>query len=223
MAKISDEEKKDHLNYLKTIRDGAVSNPNPIDHLSMLACQHRDQSVQKAAITGLSKYADNSEAMLGIANRLLDTWGMTTISHLIRILTKLVDHGGLILLSSTLFYDDRFIFEKVEAIKKALQPATDQQSLHQIEKLAQSEDLLGNSDLANKWMQLLIDVNNLDIKEGAVWGSQYEGVFGQQGRVFVECPYAEVSRAMKYVESRIPGLDALYSERLIRKRDAKSS
>jgi hypothetical protein len=144
---------------------------------------------------------------------------MTTISHLIRILTNLGDHGGLILLSSTLFYDNRFIFEKVEAIKKTLGKAGYLQDLRKIEKLTHSEDLSEDPQLANSWMKTLLDVNNLDIKEGAIWGSQYEGVAGPQGRVFVECPYEEVSRAMKYVESRIPGLNELYSKRLSRKRD----
>jgi len=79
-----------------------------------------------------------------------------------------------------------------------------------------------DSQLANEWMKILLDVNNLDIKEGWVWGSQYEGFVGWQGRVFIECPYDEVSRAVKYVESRVPGLDEIYSKRLRRKRDAKS-
>ena len=188
----------------------------------MLACQDRDQSIQKAAITGLVKYADNSKAMLGLANRLLDSWGLTTISHLIRILTKLVDHGGLILLSSTLFYDNRLIFEKVEALKKILEKGGDQHGLHQIEKLGPLEDFR-DPQLVNQWMKVLLGMNNPDIREGAIWGSQYEGDLGWQGRVLIECPYEEVSRALKYIESRIPGLDDLYSNRLRRKRDAKSS
>jgi hypothetical protein len=223
MAALSDIQKQQRRDYLKKLRDGSLDNPNPIDYLAMLACQNGDQAVQKAAITGLSKYGDNPKAMLGLASRLLDLWGMNTISHLIRLLTKLVEHGGIILLSSTLFYDNRFIFEKVEAIKEVLSKSGDQQSLQQIEKLEHSEGLLEDPQLANEWMKILRQVNNLDIREGVIWGSQYEGVAGPQGRVFVECPYAEVSRAGKYVESRIPGLDELYSKRLSRKIDMKSS
>lgn len=175
--------------------------------------------MQKAAITGLSRHANNPKALLGIAMRLLDSWGCGTMNHVIGILPKLADQGGLILLSSTLFYDNRFIYEKVMAIKKVLEKSGDEEDLRKMEELVKIGNYFEDPGLVNEWMKVIAEMKNPDIREGAIFGSQYEGTLRWQGEVLKKWPSDELSRAISYVNTRIPGLDDLYNRKMRRKPD----
>lgn len=217
MGQLPGIEKHKRFECLKKLREGALNESDPIGHLTALACEYGDQTVQKAAVTGLSKHANNPKALLGMAMRLLDSWGCGTINHIIGILPKLADHGGLILLGSTLFYDNRFIYDKVTAIKKALEKCGDKRTLLRMEMLDHMGNLFQDPKSVNEWMKVLVDLSNLDVREGAIFGSQYEGIVGWQAKALVKRPSIEVSRATNYVESRIPGLEDLYKGKMPRK------
>jgi hypothetical protein len=93
---------------LTRLREGLQGDPSPIASLAKSACESHDQAIQKASLAGLAQYG-TSEAVLVVARRLLDSWGVGAITRCIHICGNLPDQGGLILLSATLFYDDRFI------------------------------------------------------------------------------------------------------------------
>jgi hypothetical protein len=217
--KLTGAEKQKQLKYLMKLREGALDNDDPIGYLTSLACEYGDQPVQKAAITGLSKYANKPKALLGIAMRLLDSWGCGTINHVIGILSKLADQGGLIPLSSTLFYDNRFIYDKVMAIKKVLQKGGDEQDLLKMEELEKVGNYFVELGSVNEWMKIIVEMKNPDISEGAIFGSQYEGLFGGQGNVLRKWPPDELSRAIDFVNTRIPGLEDLYNKKMRKKVD----
>jgi len=63
MNRLTGAEKQKRQEYLIELRNGAVDKPDPIGYLTSLACDDGDQSVQKAAITGLSHYANNPRAI----------------------------------------------------------------------------------------------------------------------------------------------------------------
>ena len=66
-------EKKELKFYLKYLRDGALEEKDPIITLSQLANEYGEQTIQKAAITGLSKHR-SPRSTLALAKRLLNNW-----------------------------------------------------------------------------------------------------------------------------------------------------
>jgi hypothetical protein len=204
---------------LKALRSGLPGEPAAIQILARLASQGHDQTLQKAAITGLSKH-DTPDAMLGIARRLLNTWGVGAIRHCIGACRKTPKKGGLLLLSSTLFYDNRFIAEKLEGIGRALAELGDEFSLKQLRALDDISELYRCPSHVNTWRTTLKRVANADVREGVVFGSQFEGPWGWQGRVVPEYKPGTVAVAVKYVESRLPGLGRVFEESLDRTADS---
>ena len=211
-------DKKEKSEFLRWCRNGAPNNNDPVTYLTFLANETHDQSIQNAAITGLTKH-NHPTAVLGIANRLLNNWGMRTIKHTINQLTKLKDQGGLILLSATFFYDNRFFHEKLEAIKKILGNNNNMQGDMKLSNnFVDFGELFREPKLVNKWMKVFKRFKNNDIKEGAIWGSQYKGLFGYQSHLLEKCSDAELLKATYYIEKRIPGLDELFCKHLAKKR-----
>jgi hypothetical protein len=201
---------------MKSLRDGLPDEPDAIATLTQVACEYGDQAVQKAAIGGLAKHG-TPEAVAGIAQRLLDSWGMGVITCCIKACGRMADHGGLLILAATLFQDNRFIGEKLEVIKKVLQKGGDQQSLDQLDRLGDEAVLFREPKLVNGWLEAIREVANLDVKHGATFGSQYDSICGWQANVMAVRPENEVSQANAYVDSRIPGLQALFDSKLTRK------
>lgn len=214
---IFDLEKREHRKYLNQLKDGDLKNSNAIEQLTSLARGYGDQAVQRSAITGLSKHASNPKAILGIADRLLNNWGMSVIQHTIKTSARLIDYGGLILLSSTLFYDNRFISAKLDEIKKSLAKIGNDDAILELNSLGDEAELHREPSKVNRWMSILSKVSHPDIREGAIFGSQYEGLAGWQSHVLEICSSNKVSKACIYVESRIPGLVKLYNRQLRRK------
>ena len=208
-----DLDKRKQREYLRYLREGALSESLPIDKLANLACSRHDQIVQRAALTGLSKHSDPA-ATLAIAKRLLDSWGKTTLSHCIKICTKMADRGGLILLSATLFYDDRLIHEKLNSLKKTLHDIRYSASIKILDGIGDLSEIYRNADRANDWLQVIKKVPNQDVREGVIFGSKFDGFWGWPGRVMAKPTKDEFQRAKSYVESRIPGLPDLFNKQL---------
>jgi hypothetical protein len=210
-------DKKLWKEYLRSLREGLMTEPKAVEMLVSLACETHDQQVQKAALTGLAKHG-TSEALLGIARRLLDNWGMGAIGHSIRMCGRLVEEGGLVLLAATLFYDYRFIHEKLQLIKKVLATRGEELTIRQRDELGEDADLMREPKLVNKWREQLRRVANLDIREGVVFGSQFEGTVGWIGRIppTPKPDPQELLRARQYVQSRIPNLERVFEDGLRR-------
>ena len=219
--------KKERKDFLKLLRSGIPGDDAPIEKLTLLANGIYDQTIEKAALAGLTLF-DDANAVIGIAQRMLDSWGMSSISYANKVAgERIIKQGGLILLGSTLFYDNRFIYEKIRYIEKALERIDDKScskqivllgnSIKQIVLFYNSSNIMRDAQRVNDWMSTLLKVTNLDLRQGAIFGSQYEGTCEWQERVLNKCSDHDVSRANIYVESRIPGLKQLYDKKLERK------
>ena len=64
--------------------------------------------------------------------------------------------------------------------------------------------------IVNEWMKTLQQIRNRDVSAGAVFGSQYFGIVGVLSRALALSSSEELSQASTCVESRMPGLKALY-------------
>jgi hypothetical protein len=196
-----------------------TADPDPIGALTRLACGGHDQAVQKAAVSGLSKHS-GAKALLGIARRLLDPWGISTISHCIKVLGKMADRGGLILLSSTLHYDNRFVAEELAQMRKAFDDMGDACSFRELEILDEERVLLCEPSIVDDWTDAVEKVANQDVRRGGVFGALFEididmqDKTGWEGKTGEKASKNETTRAVEYVESRIPGLNDLYRELL---------
>ena len=191
--------------FLTELHAGLRDDPDPVANLSGVACTAHDQTLQKAALAGLAVHG-TKEAVLAIAKRLLDSWGMGTISRCIQLCGRLADQGGLVVLSSTLFYDDRFVTEKIDAMKKALAKSGDELALLALDKLGDESELHREPNLVNQWRERLSHITNLDIREGVVFGSEWQGTCGWIGRVPAAFSPTDMFRARRYVGGRVPGL-----------------
>jgi hypothetical protein len=205
-------DKSEYKAYLKTIRDGLIGTTDPIKELTYLCHRGRDQTIQKAAITGLSKYK-TPEAMLGIAHSLLEVWGLITIGHAIKTLGKLGQHGGLILLSSTLFYDTRFISEKLKTILHTLEMNRELEDIEQIQKV-QEFNIYKDRRFVKEWMEIIEKVKNRETRDGLIFGSSYKGTAGWEWQFVKQYSTSEIQQARDFVCSKLPGLDLLYKMRL---------
>ncbi len=211
-GKMSKNQRKE---YLRTLRDGLPADIDSVKTLKQIACTYGDQTIQKAALTGLTKHA-SPEAMLGIARRLLDLWGMGALSHSIRMCGRLGEQGGLILLTATLFHDDRFIHEKLAVITKLLMERDDKLTIRQLEQLGDESELHREPKLVNEWRKRLQATANLEIREGIIFGSQFEGTCGWIGRIPATFTPEQLFRANRYVDSRIPGIEDEFEDCLPR-------
>jgi len=158
------------------------------------------------------------EAVLGIARRLLDSWGVGAIDYSTKACGRLGDQGGLVVLAATLFQDNRFISRKLDLVKKILQKRGDHQSLDELNTLSDGAELFREPKLVNKWLETILRLADPDVKHGATFGSQYGGICGWQATVMGARPEDETSQANTYVDSRIPGLKALFDSKLKPKR-----
>lgn len=207
--------KNQRKEYLRTLREGLPADPNSVETLKPIACTYGDQTIQKAALTGLTKHA-TTEAVLGIARRLLDPWGMGALSHSIRMCCRLGEQGGLVLLAATLFHDDRFIHEKLAAITKLLMERDDKLTIRQLEQLGDESELHREPRLVNEWRKRLQATANLEIREGIIFGSQFEGTCGVIGQIPAAFSPEQLFRARRFVDSRIPGIESEFEDCLPR-------
>ena len=199
--------------FLMELRAGLRDDLDPVANLSRVVCTAHDQTLQKAALAGLAVHG-TKEAVLAIAKRLLDSWGVGAITRCIQLCGRLADQGGLVVLSSTLFYDDRFITEKIGVMKKALAKSGDDLALLALDRLGDESELHCEPQLVNQWREKLSHITNLDIREGVIFGSEWQGTCGWIGRVPAAFSPTDMFRARRYVSGRVPGLVDLYQSTL---------
>jgi hypothetical protein len=95
---IFDLQKRHRRAQMVLLRRGDDRSPAAVAQLRVLATTGRDQTVQKAALSGLANCA-TSDATVAIAERLLNTWGMNAIKHAIQCSAKAAADGGLLVLA----------------------------------------------------------------------------------------------------------------------------
>jgi len=180
---------------------------DPAKSLSEVACKYGDQTIQKAAIAGLIKLA-TPQAMLGIASRMLDSWGVETLKYCIKSLNKVADKGGTLLLSSTLPIDYRFFNEKLEILAEI---EGEQEWVSDLHELFNKQEEVNNHYI----ISILEKAKNSDISEGVIFGSQY--VIPNLNQIKF-APYAitveRFIKARNYVESRLPELPHMFEAKL---------
>ncbi|GMW01528.1 MAG: hypothetical protein AMXMBFR84_26650 [Candidatus Hydrogenedentota bacterium] len=120
------------------------------------------------------------------------------------------------ILSATLFHDDRFILEKLDIMKRSLSTCGDELSHRVLDSLPDISDLQLEPKCVNAWRDTLAHIANLDIREGSVFGSQYEGSIGTLGKIPASFAVGEINRANNYVNRRIPGIVELFENALNR-------
>ncbi|MGW5352394.1 toll/interleukin-1 receptor domain-containing protein [Streptomyces sp. NPDC004031] len=103
----------------ESLRNPQDNDAETISLLSRHSSEYGDQSIQIAALRGLSKLSGNA-AVLEIARRSLDTFGMKVIETTLQILGKRADDGGLFALAGSLLRDYRFFDKKISVMEKAI-------------------------------------------------------------------------------------------------------
>lgn len=136
-------EKTDAL--VAQLREPEMHDDRSFEELRHHALTNRDQRVQKAAITGLTRLGGEA-AVLTLTERLLDTWGMGALERAISALVRLHNDGGLLALTATLLLDNRFYKTKLDALAKGTRALRNKQAAHSIERLGK---LQGTFDAPN--------------------------------------------------------------------------
>lgn len=154
--------------------------------------------------------------MLAIARRVQNSWGIGAITRAIQLCGNLQPQGGLLVLSATLFHDDRFIIEKLDIMKRALSTSGDELSHRALDSLPDMSDLQREPKRVNAWRDTLAHIANLDIRGEAIFGSQFEGSIGIIGKIPASFAFGEINRANNYVNRRISGVVELFENTLNR-------
>lgn len=105
--------------FLKELRAGLPEMTDRIARLSEIVATNRDQTIQQAAIRGLLTIG-TPPAVVAIVERLYGVWGCTTLKYCIQGLSGRKDTVGHVALAATIFWDDRFVSEKLGALMKGL-------------------------------------------------------------------------------------------------------
>ena len=122
--------------------------------------------------------------------------------------------------SSTLLYDNRFVAEKLAQMRKAFDDMGDACSFRELEILDEERVLLCEPSIVDDWTDAVEKVANQEVRWGGVFGALFEididmqEKIGWEGKTGEKPSKNEATRAVEYVESRIPGLNDLYRELL---------
>jgi len=197
---------------LKDLRQGAPGRDDPIGYLTEIAGS-RDRALAKAACAGLFRH-DDPRALCGLAGRLLSPRGVAVIRFVIALLGRAAERGGLAVLSATLFLDGRLLVEKFKALETALESTGDLISLSHLAYLRRNEELFSSPEKALELFDTIRNIPNRDMGEASVFGSAFRGVWGDYQDALPTPGREEYDHAAKYIETRIPGLAALFEERL---------
>lgn len=199
--------KRERREFLKRLRLGPKYSDNSIESLTDFALHEHDQTIQKAALSGLLKYS-TPQAFVGIAIRLTDVWGCAALDYCIDILGKTQYVESLILLSSTLFFDKRYISEKVTAIRNILTSLGDDKALKELNTLNNRLDMFREPKTVNSWVSILKASSNKYISNGCIFGANFCRTIGScwQASLIVPCSFSEFDESKEFVENVIPGL-----------------
>lgn len=112
-------EKKRRQEFLQYVRAGMPDRANAVDALREVACNYRDQTIQTAAISALEDIG-TAQAVIALAHRLLDPWGMGSIKRCLKALHAMRHAGGLCVVGATYFWDRRFYDQKLAMLREQL-------------------------------------------------------------------------------------------------------
>ena len=104
---------------LEDLRSGLPASKNPVHDLEEVLGQYGDQTLQRAALRGL-EVIGTAEALLAITERMVNKWGCNTLKSCAQALLRLRKRGGLVALGSTVFWDERFMMDKLYALERGL-------------------------------------------------------------------------------------------------------
>ena len=188
--------------FLKELRAGMVGRDDPVAKLCEIACAYGDQTIQKAAIGGLTEIG-TPEALVSIVKRLIDPWGMGTLSYCVDSLAKLAHKGGLIAITSTLFWDERFVGDKLLILQDALDEYGDF-----IEFLEKRSNKNGAISVMNI-MAAVLDHTPSEISATIKFSSQYWW-YDQESPFWLPIiSYKDFIAAREKVDASLPGLTTL--------------
>jgi len=178
-----------------------------------------DQRVQIAAIRELERLA-GSEAVLLLAERLLDDWGMRANQRTITTLVRLAADGGLLVLTATLPLDVRFYYIKLEALAKGARRLGHPEAEAQVRRLLSQQGKF--SDLQRIGRATLVSLARVplqDIAAGAVIARLVRANADFTKSMSLDPNWlgdvnpandSEVRDAVVYTEHRVPGLLSVF-------------
>lgn len=191
---------------LRALRAGLPESPDAVGELrTLISTSWNDYAVQKAALAGLVKIGSGT-AMLGIAERMLDLGGIEPLEYCIKLCIDASSTGGLFLLSSTLFYDSRFISRKLDAMSTIVRKKESPTTLELLIGLGDTAQLHREPVRVKEWSHRLASSSDPDIANGIIFGAQFDIGMGWQ-RTFMETfPTSDVKDALEYAERRFRGI-----------------
>ena len=193
--------------FLQELRTGLSGHSEPFVKLHQLLCTYHDQGIQRAAARGLVGIG-TSQAAVAIVQRLCDFWGCASIRTCIRALELLKDQGGLIAIASTIFWDDRFLSDKLNVLKRGLKDESD--FVEFLEKQSTGSGIPYMSITA-----ALLDHSPLEISAAFRFSSQYW--LGSSDAPFWMPKLSASARekARSIVDGKLPGLTDFIATNLV--------
>jgi TIR domain len=199
-------EVRQRRNLINELKLGLVDDDRKLEKLRGFALRYGDQVIQKAALTGLSKIA-SPEAINIIAERLLDFWGMSSISHAINLLSKLEKQGGLIILTVALFWDDRFTGRMFEII---LKQSNFTEEFRQFVEKRTFNGIISNINAFCAFDQYAPPELSAAMRFGSQYCPYNEGIIYGLPKIHLSI----LDKDKETLDNNLPGLTTLISERL---------
>lgn len=211
---------------LELLRNPKGQDKQTIQELRNYISRGNDTAFQIAAVRGLEKIG-GAEASFILTERILDRKHMGVISAAIVALGKLTESGGLLGLTASLLYDNRFYFEKLKVISNAAERLNERSvvecinnfdgALQQTEKALRTKreqsplidkEQMQQDRIIAEILKSLSDTEFQDIKHGATLASLLELLEQSRfsSRISVKYEEDKLSRAVQYAEGRMFGL-----------------
>ncbi len=187
------------------LRNPTRRDAQTIRELREHALRFGDQSLQKAAISGLEKIG-GSEAVLALTQRLLDEWGMGAIERAMKGLAKLAPDGGLLALTATLVSDSRFVHQKLRLLSDAARKMDREDAAESLEVVYRQTDTICELRESIPKGLALLESNPLDdVRHGATLARILGRIPVWAGNV-TPPNGTKLDRAIAYSQQRVRGL-----------------
>lgn len=204
-------EKRIRRELLNTLRYPAKSGVT-FGQLMHHAIRGVDQTIQIAALRGAMRLGEPQSVII-CAARSLDRWGVKAISISIGSLGRLGSVGGLLALTATLLFDNRFVRDRLNAMEVAAASLGDEDALRSVET---ARKLHGNHFDVRSWAQPLLDSLSVsgddDVRHGAYFMRAYAPYAPWLGPI--RAADVRADEILNYFESRVPGLHAALLDNL---------
>lgn len=210
-------EKKKRLEFLKYVRSGMPDRANGVDALQEVVCNYRDQTIQAAAISALQDIG-TAKAVIALAHRLLDPWGLGSIRRCLKALHTLSHSGGLCVVGATYFWDRRLYDEKLSMLRGQLGERTSQFD-EVLANLTEPDGTVAPSDM----LIVLTEATPLEVSAGVTYGSQFWWSPAIAERWLQSAtrpswmplyPLQRIYEARDYLDMTIPGLAEFLEDNL---------